>query len=300
MALHDGRIADHWTRFLRAYGAGDGGLLDTLAVLPVVGNHEVANDTTYGWPNYAAVFDYGRFYTVDLPHAVVVVLDSNRLVDMDQLLDDDQQDRLFRRWFVGDAASGPSWLERVLAARADRPFKIVAMHHPLFTTSFHEKDWRDPANGRDLMAKRTALARTLKAHGVQLLLAGHEHLYEHNVHVYDAAGPEARGDAEAGGDAEAKGDAEARALHQVISSGGGAVVRPETPPDVLARRLASSRAAGLPFAPVMQRSVYHYTRVTTTPDTLRVETVAVPKDAPTAGRVLERLALDRAGRDDGA
>jgi hypothetical protein len=240
--VDDGRYPSHWTQFLSEYGTGKWAPLRDMPLLPTIGNHEMANDTAHGKPNYDAVFDRNRFYVVDLPHAAVIVLDSNRLVDMGQHIDDDRQDALYRQWFVGSESCGPSWLERVLQTRTDRPFKIVAMHHPLLTLSMHDKDWYSASFGRDLAAKRRELLSVLKDHGVQLVLSGHEHLYEHNRLRHR------------------KDDTE-RLLHQVISSGGGAVVRPETPPDVRQERLARYHAQGIAMEPVRQRSTYHYSRV---------------------------------------
>jgi len=273
--VDDGRRPAHWTRFLDEYATGRDALLQTMPVRPVIGNHEFANDTTYGKPNYDAVFDAERFYVIDLPHAAIFVLDSNRLVDMDQYLDDEQQETLFHRWFVGD--DEPAWLERELAKRADRPFKIVAMHHPVLTLAMHDSDWYSAANGKDLPAKRRALLDVLKDHGVQLVLSGHEHLYERNRLRYR------------------QGEGE-RLLHQVISSGGGAVVRPETPADVRGARLARYHEQGIPIEPVMQQSVYHYSRVDATADSLQVATFEVDVDAPQAPALLDELVIGRDGQ----
>ena len=279
--VDDGRRPDHWTQFLGEYTAADEALLRTMPVRPTIGNHEYANDTTHGKPNFDALFDAARFYVIDLPHAAIFVLDSNRLVDMDQYLDADRQEALFRQWFVGDGA--PSWLERELAKRADRPFKIVAMHHPVLTLAMHDKDWYNAANGRDLPAKRRALLDVLKDHGVQLVLSGHEHLYERNRLRYRQSESE-------------QGEGERR-LHQVISSGGGAVVRPETPADVRAERIARYREQGIAIEPILQRSVYHYSRVAATADSLRVTTFEVDIDVPQeVSTPLDEFTIDRSGR----
>lgn len=276
MVAGDGRYPSHWTRFLEEYGSGEQSLLRRTPVLPTIGNHEVANDTSYGWPNYDAVFDYDRFYVVDLPHAALIVMDSNRLVDMAHQVDEDRQEHIFRQWFVGDADSGPSWLERVLAARSDRPFKIVAIHHPLLTLSFHDKDWYSEGNGPALPAKRKALLETLREHGVQLVLSGHEHLYEHNRLRYEA-------------------DGETQGLHQIISSGGGAVVRPPGPTASRTNRLDRYHEQGIDLEPVTHRSVYHYTRLTVNADSLRINTLAVDVDSPREPKRLERITLTPEG-----
>jgi len=117
----------------------------------------------------------------------------------------------------------------------------------------------------------------LTNHGVQLVLSGHEHLYERNRLRY-------------------RQDRTERLLHQVISSGGGAVVRPETPADVRRERLARYHDQGIPIEPVLQRSVYHYSRVQAGPDSLRVTTWAVDEDAPREPEVLDRIVIGLDGR----
>jgi hypothetical protein len=264
---HDGRYPAHWARFLREYRHGDEALLHTYPLLPVIGNHETANDSTYGWPNYEAVFDYGRFYTVDLPHAALFVLDSNVLVDHNRDLDDATQERLFQRYFVGTEASGPSWLERQLEARADRPFKIVALHHPLLTVHKHESNWRSAANGPELLAKRKKLLRLLQRHGVQVILSGHEHIYAHNV-LRGGCAPD---------------------VHQIVSSGAGAAVRPPVSQETRAERLERYRRQGLAVETVRQRSAYHYTRASVTAERLVFETYAVSRSAPRDTALIERI-----------
>ena len=39
---------------------------------------------------------------------------SNLIVDQYQLIDDEEQERLFREWFVSGDAAEPSWLEKEL------------------------------------------------------------------------------------------------------------------------------------------------------------------------------------------
>jgi acid phosphatase type 7 len=59
------------------------------------------------------------------------------------------------------------WLDRDLA-RSDRPWKIVYLHKPPYSSGAHGSD----------LALRTLLVPVLEKHGVQLLLAGHDHDYE--------------------------------------------------------------------------------------------------------------------------
>ncbi|NBC17289.1 MAG: hypothetical protein GVY18_08250 [Bacteroidetes bacterium] len=272
MALHDGRRADHWEGFLDEYKHSRTPLLDTYPVLPVIGNHEYANDST-GWANYDAVFDYPRFYVIDTPRAALFVVDSNYIVDQHQDLDDDRQDALFDRWFVAaDSSAEAAWLERELAKRADRPYKIVAMHHPLVTFSWHEKDWFSRSNGRELPHKRNRLIALLQEYDVQVVLSGHEHLYEHNAlrYRYDDAD---------------------RTLHQVISSGGGVPPRRVARSDEFDQRMRRYEDWGLDVENVTQNARYHYTDVRITAEQLILDTYAVLDDDPQHIERIERITI---------
>lgn len=55
----NGRRPSHWATFLRENKIDKPLVLD-FPFLPVVGNHEKANDETYGLANYEAIFDYPR------------------------------------------------------------------------------------------------------------------------------------------------------------------------------------------------------------------------------------------------
>ena len=166
--LHDGRRADHWGQFLEEYAP----LYRRHALLPVVGNHEYANDFEHGMANFEAIFDYEPFYAVDMPNAALFVLNSCFLVDQHGLLEDDLQDQFFRDYFVSaDTSATPSWLERELERRKDRPFKMVAMHHPMLTFSWHVEDWYDEAHGRDLLRKRRQLLDLFERYDVQVVFS---------------------------------------------------------------------------------------------------------------------------------
>ena len=66
----DGRRPSHWAMFLKENKIERPLVLD-FPFLPVTGNHEKANDPTYGLPNYEAVFDYPQFYVLDFPDAAI-------------------------------------------------------------------------------------------------------------------------------------------------------------------------------------------------------------------------------------
>jgi len=66
-----------------------------------------------------------------------------------------------------DYRTQAAWLDKDLAA-TDLPWKIVYMHKPMYSSGMHGSD----------TSLRSALAPVLKKHGVQLVLAGHDHNYE--------------------------------------------------------------------------------------------------------------------------
>ena len=272
MVPDDGRRPKDWDLFLREHTAPETPLLTTYPFLPVLGNHEVANDAD-GWANYDAVFDYPRFYAVDLPHAALFVLDSNFIVDQAHALDEAEQEALFEKWFVSSDPDRPAWLERELAARADIPFKIVAMHHPPISFSAHIKDWSEASFGKALLEKRRRLLAMLQRHGVQVILSGHEHLYEHNL-LYS-------------------GDDAADVIHSVICSGGGVPPRSKASEAEFAERLAHYEAEGLQVEPLVQESVHHFSRVDVTADALVIETFEVDPIGKDEPALLDRIEIAR-------
>ncbi len=261
MAVSDGRRAQHWAEFLRENRQTPYSIIEDFPVLPVVGNHEFAADSAYGGPNYDAVWDYPPFYVQDMPHAALFVLNSNVILDQYDHLTAEEQNRLFEKWFVSaDTSTTRAWLERQLAAREDRAFKIVAMHHPPISLAWHHMDWYQPANGPRLLEKRRKLLELFQEYNVQVVFSGHEHLYGHNILRY-------RTD-----------EGRTRRMHFVISSGGGVPPRPETSPSEERVRLNDFHERGLDVVHVKQESVHHYTRVYVTADSLTVKTRAVAWD----------------------
>lgn len=272
IAANDGRKAYHWSYFLRdnlTYASPVG----HLPFLPVPGNHDYTN-AEYGWANWQTVFDTPRFYVKDSPSATIFFLNSNYLVDQHQLIDDERQERLFRKWFVSaDTSQARSWLERKLRKHRDRPFKIVAMHHPLVSYSWHHEDWYNENFGPDLIEKRDALLRLLQKYNVQVVFSGHEHLYEHSL----VASP--------------GGAAGQTPLHMVISSGGGVPPRDVTEPDEKRARQADFRQRGFDVSLKKQASVYHYTRVDVAPDTLTLNTFGINAESGRRTRRIERIRI---------
>jgi 3',5'-cyclic AMP phosphodiesterase CpdA len=129
---------DFVTKFERPYAPLIQGGVRFFATL---GNHDRPENRRY------APFGMGgeRYYTFVLRNARFVVLDTNRL----------------------DAAQ-IDWADATLAA-AREPWKIGIFHHPLYS---------DAGRHGSNVDLRVVLEPILVRHGVQVVLSGHEHVYE--------------------------------------------------------------------------------------------------------------------------
>ncbi len=123
-----------------------GDLLRNVAVFPAAGNHDY--DTLRGAPFrdvFALPGDSGEHqYSFDWGRAHFAVLDTE--VDIEPQV---------------------AWLDADLAA-SPLPWKIVSLHRPPYSSGTHGSDTR----------LRALLAPIFARHGVQLVLAGHDHDYE--------------------------------------------------------------------------------------------------------------------------
>jgi 3',5'-cyclic AMP phosphodiesterase CpdA len=106
-----------------------------------LGNHDITNERFYKPFN----MDGKRYYNFKRGNAEFFVLDSNYM-DPDQL----------------------AWLEKTLTA-SNAHWKICYFHHPLYSDG--------KTHGPDLDLRKQ-LEPIFVAHGVNLVLAGHEHCYE--------------------------------------------------------------------------------------------------------------------------
>ena len=161
MVVHVGDLAypdGTFEEFEEAYFGVNAPLMARLPFFSTPGNHEY--DTDSAAPYLAGVAtpecgvaaeDLGRYYSFDWGDAHFVSVDSNLLA----------------------TARGPAmlaWLDADLAA-TDRYWRIVFLHHTPYPTGFH---LGDPI----CAAVQQLVNPIVESHGVQLLLAGHEHGYE--------------------------------------------------------------------------------------------------------------------------
>jgi hypothetical protein len=270
---NDGRRPTHWATFLRENKIERPLVLD-FPFLPVVGNHEKANDPAYGLPNYEAIFDYPQFYVLDFPNAAIFVVDSDLILDQYQFIEDDEQDALFQEWFVsGEDSEQSAWLEREMSSR-DQIFKILVIHHPPLSFAKHHGDWTEPSYGRNLQQKRQQLLDLLYEQQVQIVLCSHEHLYEHSILRYP--------------DDE---DAGRREIHFVVSGGGGVPLRTRTSQEKLEKYLDNYRAEGLDVALVKHEAIYHYCLVEVAPDKVSVKVVEVTGKPEEPVRLAEEIVI---------
>jgi len=269
----DGRRPKHWKTFLHENKI-EHPLLEEFPYLPTVGNHEWANDLTYGLFNYQAVFSYPQFYVVDFPDAALFFVDSNVIIDGYRLIENDKQDELFQRWFIsGEESDTPAWLERELAVR-NKAFKIVVMHHPLISFGKHHKDWTNRLYGENLQIKRQKLLKLFREQGVQIVISGHEHLYEHNILRYRLDGSKLNHE-----------------IHFIVSGGGGSPLHSQSDAKKLAKYRQNYRREGLDVLSVIQERIYHYCLVQIEHDRVTIEVFQVTGDPAQPVSLVERITV---------
>lgn len=130
---------DYVAKFERPY---QGLLQQGVQFYAALGNHDLLNQLFYE-PFH---LNGKRYHTVQLgDQARLFVLDSSRL-DADQV----------------------AWLKSALES-SDSPWKFILLHHPLYSAA--------ERHGSDL-AIRQAIEPLLVANGVDVVFAGHDHVYE--------------------------------------------------------------------------------------------------------------------------
>lgn len=154
----------YWRRYYEAFST----VAPRIPLLTVIGDHENEAGLMYDiddrwkyafpYPANGAEERVGYSYYIDYPHLRVVCYDSNSL-----------------GWSIGTQRR---WLEQVLGEREDDPFLLVCAHHPIYSAT----------KSRYNLLNRTLLGPLFRAKGVDLVLAGHDHLFVHDRDE-DGAGP---------------------------------------------------------------------------------------------------------------
>lgn len=259
--VHDGRRGrlwqDWWTKHRE--------LRERVPYFATPGNHERLDDATARANFEAAIAPGaggGRFWhSLELPQAGtrLVFLDTDVLVDKRGAYPDDAENAL--------AAEQLAWADSVLALPAGR--KFVCLHHPLVSAGRHGSDWSPRGADHRAAERREALLAMCAKHGVSIVFAGHEHLYQRVwVHAGDGRG-----------------------FWHVTNGGGGSPLH-YVPGDPKARVLAQPMPAGftLDAGTLVKRSDYAYSRLVLPSggrERFRLETFVV--DIRGNARPLDRL-----------
>ncbi|MCB7136058.1 purple acid phosphatase family protein [Cellulosimicrobium marinum] len=128
------------------------------------GNHDTASalyDQHFAMPNLSA--EQRRDYWYGYNDMLVVGIDSND-------------------WSEADVAGHEAFLRDVIGTHGDDySWVLVTFHHSLYSQAFHSRD-------RDVVALREALSPVFSELGVDLVLAGHDHIYTRS-HLMEGTTP---------------------------------------------------------------------------------------------------------------
>ena len=158
-----GAAEDYQSKFFDPYAD----ILQSACIYPTLGNHDYITDD--GQP-YLDVFHLPannprgteRYYSFDYGDAHFVALDSNI-------------DRRFDEFQSPAGQEMLAWLDADLAA-SDALWKVVVIHHPPYSSS--------PKHGSESRI-RYDLGPIFERHGVDLVFAGHNHVYERTRPIDD-------------------------------------------------------------------------------------------------------------------
>ncbi|MEO6314224.1 MAG: metallophosphoesterase family protein [Chitinophagaceae bacterium] len=184
-AYNNGTEEEHNGRFFNIY---NNNVFDNNVIFPVPGNHEYANnreralDHNIPYYNIFTVPTKGEsgglpsgtehYYSYDYGNIHFIMLDSYGIDAGNHLYD--------------DTTSGQQavWLKADLAANSGKhKWTIACLHHPPYTNGSHVSDAE-----QDLIAIRRKITPILERYGVDVVLAGHSHVYERSFLVKDHIG----------------------------------------------------------------------------------------------------------------
>ncbi len=178
LALHSGDIVEgvgmqDWRSMLDT----SADYLRRIPTMVISGNHETSYAGSSGYkmqynhfctdmPEQSS-YESGYFYSFDFGNVHFVMLNTNKQGTSDDSLSNEQI----------------TWLTRDLEENTAK-WTVVLMHHPMYSTGSGNTDrWEDPMAG----AMRAQLSPLFAEHGVDLVLAGHDHVY-YCTHPIDGEG----------------------------------------------------------------------------------------------------------------
>lgn len=177
IAYFTGSYLDFEERFFNQLSArgdlnnGKHSILATRPFVPILGNHEYADNdtatpsaflTNFSNPDDPVVLkrDLERYYSFDSGPAHFAVIDSMK--------------------FLNDHSPGQremlDWLNRDLSS-TKQIWKIIFLHHAIFSNGPHGTYGDMPINSR----MRQKLSPILQKHKVQLVINGHDHMYQRSI-----------------------------------------------------------------------------------------------------------------------
>ena len=193
--VHTGDLCNNtqnWTLLEETFFGPCGPLLRQVPIWPARGNHEQAHEpfaSLFGLPSTQPwqSFDYGPVH--------VVTLDHWSLTENDEM----EPERM---------AAMLAWLDKDLAAaRSQGKWILVGGHRPMFNVAGHGSTW----GHKDVLP-------ILYKHGVDVVFAGHSHLYERFVPI---------------------GPAGAKPIQFIVAGGGGGPNYPSAPSPLLVKSYAA-------------------------------------------------------------
>ncbi|MCH7818591.1 MAG: metallophosphoesterase [Candidatus Marinimicrobia bacterium] len=265
--VENGTYHTQWEDFLIEAGV-EKPVMKLVPYYPAPGNHERPNEAVYGKYNYDTVFPNSRFYTKKFKDVVLIFLDSGILFDQNRDFPSfTVQDSLYRKYLVSEPDSKKaSWLEEQLTSAQEKQ-KIILIHHPLFSYGKHSRNW-DKTWGLNLIQKRKEITQLFQKHKVQLIIAGHEHYYEHNVLKYVSEGKNYN-------------------MHVLVTGGGGTPIRPLVSLSKVNKWLDEDMQEGYEVEMVNRAEEYHYCIISVTENGINIEVVKVDD-----GEIENRIILD--------
>jgi hypothetical protein len=184
-AYNAGTETEHTLHFFDIY---DNNIFDNHVIFPVPGNHEYANDAgraaDHNIPYYKifTVPAHGEsggissgtphYYSYNYGNIHFIMLDSYG-IDGGNHLYDDTTNGLQAVWLKADLA----------ANEGKHKWTIACLHHPPYTNGSHISDAEN-----DLIAIRRKITPILERFGVDVVLAGHSHVYERSYLIKDHIG----------------------------------------------------------------------------------------------------------------